>query len=235
MRTVLTIVACLLLVSSCALAAESDSAPAAAAAFPTGAAPDSLRTNLWLSEAMMGEIVEEMVAVLPPGPMDVSLRPAAAGEESDLFLTVAHAELARRGYRLFLDESRSLPPDQRAAYEAPDVDLEIRFSVEDLSLTYPAAGRRFGLWRQWVDRELDLTVIVTVLEQRTGRMLIDRRLSRTFGDRVPSDLLDHVESKMYPFTAAEVSEGGWRGLLEQIVVIGALTGLITVYFANSGS
>lgn len=44
-----------------------------------------------------------------------------------------------------------------------------------------------------------------------------------------------MNAPAYEFTTAEPAEGGMRAILEELVVVGALTGLVAVYFANSGN
>jgi len=234
MRTVLTLVFCIVLASPAVVAAADADIVGATSEFPGLVAADTVRTNLWLVQSMMGEIVREAAAVLPAGPTTVSLRPTTS-LGSAIFLAAAHAELTERGHEVYLDESATMDPTLRAAYEPVETDFAIRFEVETLDLNYPEVGRRFGLWRQWVDRELELAVIVSVLDERSGRLLFDRRVSRVFGDRVASEHLSAVESSVYPFTAASVSESGWRSILEEMLVVGVLTGMVAIYFANSGS
>jgi len=45
--------------------------------------------------------------------------------------------------------------------------------------------------------------------------------------------IDAVESTAYPFTQAAEQTSGSSRRLEQIVVLGALAGLVAVYFANT--
>mgnify|MGYP006879661901 CR=1 FL=1 len=66
-------------------------------------------------------------------------------------------------------------------------------------------------------------------------MLLNQRVARSFSDRVPSSDFDSVNSDLYPFTTAETEESGWQRRLEEIVVLGALTGLVVIYFANTSN
>lgn len=233
MRKILTLAFCLTLLVPAAVAAADAGAPEPVR-FPAVGAADTVRTNLWLVQALMGEIAREAAAALPPAPGRVALRPAAE-EGAGIFQAAAHAELAGMGYSVFLDESRVIDPSLRESYSPPLSDYTLRFDVETLDLSYPRVGRNFGLWRQWVDRELEVAVVVTLVDDTTGRLLLDRRIVRGFGDRVASRHLEAVESRSYPFTAASVSESGWRSVLEELLVVGALSGMVAIYFANSGS
>ena len=48
-------------------------------------------------------------------------------------------------------------------------------------------------------------------------------------ERVGSDMA----FDLYPFTSAETEESGWQRRTEEIVVLGALVGLVVIYFANT--
>ncbi len=196
------------------------------------AGPDTVRTNLWLTRALFADIVREAAAVLPPDSSRVALRPRAKHVAQPLFDTAAFAELTAAGHAVLLDET-----DVAATKTATVVgaDYEFRYYIEDVDLSYPRVGRRFGLWRRWLDREFQAVVQVTVLEKATGRLLLDKRLARGYTDRIPAQHLAAVDAATYAFTTAEPAEGGVRAILEELVVVGALTGLVAVYFANSGN
>jgi len=196
------------------------------------AGPDTVRTNLWLAQALFTDIVREAADALPSGGASVALRPRAKHAAQPLFDTAAFAELTAAGHEVLLDET-----DVAAARSAEAVaaDYEFRYLIEEVALDYPRVGRRFGLWRRWLDRELAAVVQVTVLEKATGRLLLDKRLARTYGDRIAAGHLAAVDAPTYGFTTAEPAEGGVRAILEELVVVGALTGLVAVYFANSGN
>jgi len=203
---------------------------------PGVGAIDTVRTNVWLAQAVLAEVVAEAAAALPPAPGDVVVRPLARSPGNPLLIGAVEDLLSARGYTTYLDErdivDKSKPaPDPRL----PAGGTELRLSCEEITLVYPHVGRRFGLWRQWVDREFSVTVMVTILDRDTGRLLYDERVTRAYGDRVPADRFDNVRSAAYNFTDAEVVEGGWRRRVEQTVVLGTLVGLVALYFANTGS
>jgi hypothetical protein len=203
---------------------------------PGVGAVDTVRTNVWLAQAVLAEVVAEIAAALPPAPGDVVVRPLVKAPGNALLIGAVEDLLKPRGYTIYLDErdiaGKSKPaPDPRL----PAGSSELRLSCEEITLVYPRVGRRFGLWRQWVDRELSVTVLVTILDRDTGRMLYDERVTRAYGDRMPANRLDDVRSSAYTFTDAEVAEVGWRRRVEQTVVLGTLAGLVALYFANTGS
>jgi len=201
--------------------------------FPAVGAPDTVRSNLWLVQALFGQMVRRAMGVLPPAPAAVALQPASRAGANPLFQSVADRLLRERGYELFLDESLA----DKAAATAPKLPpgaSVLRFQCEDVTLAYPQSFRRFGLWRQWVDRDLSASVLVTVIERDTGRLLLDERLARAYTDRVPAGDFPAIGSTAYEFTNAELKERGWRRYLEGVVVIGTLAGLVAIYFANSG-
>jgi hypothetical protein len=109
----------------------------------------------------------------------------------------------------------------------------VSYRIVDIALAYPETGRRLGIWRQWVARDLELTVAINVQESATGRLLLSDRVNRSFGDRVPSDDFNAVDSDLYPFTTADPGESGWKSRFEEIVVLGALAALVAVYLANT--
>lgn len=199
-------------------------------------AVDTLRTNVWLARAVLTEIVAEVVAELPPAPGTVVVRPLLRSPANPLLIGAVEDLLAARGYTTYLDEQDIADPAKPArVLRAPAGGSELRLNCEDIRLVYPRVGRRFGLWRQWVDRELSVAVLATIVDRESGRLLYDERLTRAFGDRVPAGRFADVRSTAYAFTDAEVEEGGWRRRAEQTVVLGTLVGLVALYFANTGS
>jgi len=203
---------------------------------PGVGAVDTVRTNVWLAQAVLAEVVAEAAAALPPAPGDVVVRPLVQSPGNPLLIGAVEDLLSARGYTIFLDE-RDIADKAKAVPDPrlPAGGSELRLSCEEITLVYPRVGRRFGLWRQWVDRELSVTVTVTIVERETGRLLYDERMIRAYGDRVPADRFNEVRSSAYAFSDAEVAEGGWRRRVEQTVVLGTLAGLVALYFANTGS
>jgi hypothetical protein len=192
------------------------------------AVADSLRTNLWLVEAMMGEIAGEAVSALPPAPARVLLtdRPAPGDKAAELMRMVTSRVLADRGYVVLVDHPDSL--------RGSGPDCTATFSVDQVELTYPDVGRTLGLWRKWVDREVNVVVSAEIADAASGQLLFNDRLARRFSDRVPDGEFPEVNSRLYPFTTAEVGESGWHRRLEEFAVLGTLVGLVAVYFANTG-
>jgi hypothetical protein len=288
MRSNLLCVGLIFLVAPGALGAEAV-ADAGGPSLTVLAPSDTVRTNLWLAQALMREIVEKAATSLPPAPCAVALRPLDPSPAGEIFTTVAARVLGTAGYELYLAEptadtpqtggtsaAEAEPEDHLLEYEPPEmagpgaaaaaqqateqdaseetdsplaegvpaVELtsaptdvpvyELQYRMEDVQLAYPESGRRFGIWRQWVARQMHVATIVTIVEQRSGRLLLSERLKRSYRDRVPSGLLAAVRSDVYPFTDAELGESTWRRRLEQFVVLGTLTGLVAVYFANTG-
>ncbi len=217
-----------------AYAASLATSPAASAGPP--AAADTVRTNLWLVQALMAEVVRATLPALPPSPSSLALKPLGNDAAHDLFGTVATDVLAARGYELYLNTT----PQETAAGAADSVevgpaDYEFRYKVEQVQLGYPAVGRTLGIWRQWIAREFEIVTHITVVKNPTGRLLLNERIVRSFNDRVPSSSFEGVRSTAYPFTDAETKGSGWGRRLEEMVVLGALTGLVIIYFANTGS
>jgi hypothetical protein len=200
---------------------------------PAIGAPDSVRTNLWLVQALFGQMVRRIAGSLPPAPAPVALQPMSRAQANPLFQSVADRMLREQGYELFLDES-SLDKGQSPAPPLPPGTSVLRFRCEDVKLTYPQSYRRFGLWRQWVDRELTASVIATVIDRDSGRLLFDERLARSYADRVPAGRFASIGSGVYDFTDAPLKERSWRHYVEGVVVIGTLAGLVAIYFANTG-
>ncbi len=162
---------------------------------------------------------------MPPAPAAVRLVPTDKGKATVLFGTVATRLLEARGYELY--EAQEDEARQAAA------DVDFAYSVQGVQLSYPDAGRTLGLWRRWVERNLSVTVLAQVTEAATGRLLLDQRLVRVFNDRVPDNDFAAVDSKLYEFTSATTGESAWRRRFETIIVLGALAGLVSIYFANT--
>jgi hypothetical protein len=191
------------------------------------AEPDTVRTNLWLTRALMGEIVTRAAASLPPGPAGVALVQRGAEDSDVLFGVVAADILAERDYELFVAEVDSLP--------AAGVDYFFAYQVVSVELAYPEVGRTLGIWRRWVGRDLSVTASIQVSAAAGGRLLFKDIVERSFSDRVDNRDFDQVGSDLYEFTDAETAGSGWQNRMEEIIVLGTLVGLIAIYFANTGS
>ncbi len=193
---------------------------------PSAAEPDTIRTNIWLTEAIMAEIVASTARVLPSPPAAVQLVQEMSSKENELFKSASVRVLGGLGYGIYLEDE---DPARQAA-----VDCIYSFSVHGVELVYPEVGRTLGLWRRWVDREMKVTVQVDVVMANSGRILLSERIQRQFNDRVSADQFEMVDSDLYAFTTAETSESGWKSRMEEIIVLGTLAGLVAVYFSNTG-
>ncbi len=231
MRLSLVLVFLLLLSPPAALSAEDD-ALVNPPIFDV-AAPDTVRTNLWVAQALLTDIIRHAVRTIPDDGGSVALRPQDKNEAAPLFQSLAHAVLLEKGHEVYLDESDT--EDEEEAVVPGEVDYELRFRFESVKLEYPAVGRKLGLWSRWVDRELAASVLVTVVETSTGRLLLDERLQRRFGDRIETKYMGLIEEPTYVFTSALTEKGGIHAILEELVVMGALTGLVAIYFANTSN
>jgi len=146
-----------------------------------------------------------------------------------------------RGVNVYLATSDIEDEDDQAMDEdewgAPSVDeapYALAFRIDDIEVEYPRIGRRLGLWRTWIDRECTVSAIVMLRDRRDGLILHDDQAVRRFGDRFPSGMLDDLGTAPYEFTQARVvADGGIHSILEEVVVLGALTGLIAAYFATT--
>lgn len=188
--------------------------------------PDTLRTNVWLTEALMSEIVTATSQALPPPPATIELIQSRVLPEERLFKSAALRVLSGMGYQLFESDTE--------AGVIPDVDCTYSFQVTDVDLEYPEIGRTLGIWRRWVDRSLSVTAQIDIKMADSGRLLLSDRVTRVFSDRVAAGNFDDVDSQLYSFTTAETQESGWKGRIEEIVVLGTLAGLVAVYFSNTG-
>ncbi|MFH1845791.1 MAG: hypothetical protein ABIF77_21620 [bacterium] len=195
---------------------------------------DSLPTNLWLAEALMAEIVTEAAGYLPAPPQSVALQLAGETPGEVLFGIVATDVLRQLGYELYLADSS--PTDEVGA-SVPDPVPAYGFQVKlgQIDLAYPEAGKRFGIWRQWIARQMALSAVITIVANDSGRLLLNDRFQRSYRDRIPNGELATVGSAVYPFTDASIPTSGWGRRLEEIVVLGTLTGLVAIYFANTGN
>lgn len=207
--------------------ADEDAAGTTALQLPGLAEPDTVRTNLWLTEALMGEIVSHAAGFIPAAPGSILLVAKKGDDQDDLFGTVAAGILRKSGYELYLaaDDSVEIGP----------VDYVINYSVVGVYLTYPEVGRTLGIWERWVGREVAVTASVEISGSPGGQLLFKDVLDRKFSDRVDNDDFDNVESDVYAFTTAQKTGSGWQNRMEEIIVLGTLVGLIAVYFANTGN
>ncbi len=198
----------------------------APAGLPASADSDTVRTNVWLTEALMAEIVSAAATVMPPAPAAVRLVALRDDPRNDLFQAMAAEVLGTAGYDLYVTDE---DPARQGA-----VDYVFGFNVQKIQLSYPDVGRTLGIWRRWVAREMAVSVMVEISEESSGRLLISERIERRFGDRFDSSDFGEVDSDEYDFTTAETEESGWSSRVEEIVVLGTLVGLVAIYFANTG-
>ncbi len=219
------VICCLLVMAGIALAVEDESPlPAAPDVVFAMDGPDTLRTNLALAEALMGEALGVMQAELPPPPAVVVLIPSSTEPAVRLMTTVATHQLQAAGYTVHADRAPG----------GTDVPVyELQYRVSNLSLAYPDNGRRFLFWQSWFDRELTFAGEMTLVKADNSEVISSRRIKRSFQDRIPAKYFDAVESPEYTFTQAEPQGGGWARRLEEIVVLGTLVALVAIYFANT--
>jgi hypothetical protein len=220
------VLAGILLFAALAAGAEETAAPGAGG-LPAPAEPDTVRTNLWLTEALMGEIVSVAAATLPPGPHALKLVDQGGSQGDELFGGVAAKVLREQGHELFVAGQDSTA--------VPEVDYVFGYRVIGVDLAYPEVGRTLGIWQRWVARDLEVSASVEVAAASSGQLLFKDVVSRRINDRVDSGDFDDVGSDLYEFTNAEKSGSGWKNRMEEIIVLGTLVGLIAVYFANTGN
>jgi hypothetical protein len=213
-----------------------------AASFAATADADTVRTNLWVAQALMTDILEEAFAELPEDAAGVLLEPAGRHDALDLMQTLAYDLADERGLPAYLGPAPAAAGDEDGEDEVeewgvPSVDeapYALVFRIDDIEVEYPRVGRRLGLWRTRVDRECSVSAIVMLRDRRDGLILHDGRAVRSFGDRLPAGMLDDLGSEPYAFTQARVVDGGGiHSILEEVVVLGALSGLIAAYFATT--
>ncbi len=161
--------------------------------------------------------------------------PSVTHEANDLLLESLTTVLTNAGHTVLLDESSSVGSQEDTEFIKPVGDYRIVFSLKEVDLTYPNAGRKFGLWRQWVDRDLFVSVHARVIDTSSSVVLLDKLINSSKYDRIAANDFETIESSAYSFTNADVSESGVRRVLEQVVVISALSGMVAAYFANTGS
>ncbi len=198
--------------------------PVMPAAVLADAPIDSIRTNLMVAEALLGDALAEVTSALPTAPTVVVLVPGSNEPAANLLTTVATHHLMAAGHTVHLD---------RAPVGTDGPVYELRYRVDRLDLAYPASGRRFMLWSGWVDRSVDLVVQFTLVDAADSQVITSRRVVRRFHDRVEADQVAALEAPLYPFTTAAVEGGGWTRRLEEIVVLGTLASLVAIYFANT--
>jgi len=213
-------------------AADETAMPASTPSFDSAAA-DTIRTNLWTVQALLTDIARETVAVVPGRERRVYLKARGQHEALPLLETALYAMLVESGHEAYLEASATDGTENPVRPAA--AEFEVRYLFEDCDLGYPEVGRKFGLWRQWIDREIEISVLISVVELASGRLLMDERLERRFTDRLPSGYMALVDEPTYEFTTAEPAESGLGTIMEELVVLGALTGLVAIYFTNTGN
>jgi len=227
MKLLLALVAVVLVAGAGFCRADDDPDLNTAGQLPGLAQPDTVHTNLWLTKALMGEIVTHAVSSMPPDPASVLLVNDGSKQMDELFGSVATGILRDRGYDLFVAAGDSTGQVQ--------VDFIFSFKVMGVELVYPEVGRTLGIWQRWVARDVAVTASVQVSTAANGQLLFKDIVERRFSDRIDNDDFEDVESDLYNFTTAETAGSGWQNRMEEIVVLGTLVGLIAIYFANTGN
>jgi hypothetical protein len=227
MMVILVMTAVWLVGGASVSSADEETVGTTALQLPGLAEPDTVRTNLWLTEALMGEIVSHAAGFIPSAPGSVLLVGKKGDDKEDLFGSVAAGILGKSGYELYVAADDSV--------EVGPVDYVFSYTVVGVDLTYPEVGRTLGIWQRWVGREVTVTASVEISGAPGGQLLFKEILERTFSDRVDNDDFDSVESDLYDFTSAQKTGSGWKNRMEEIIVLGTLVALIAIYFANTGS
>ena len=163
MTMLLTLTAVLLVGGTGVSWAGEDSTGATAEGLPGLSEPDTVHTNLWLTEALMGDIASHAASSLPPAPGAVLLVNKGGSEQDELFGGVATGILSGRGYDLFVVAGDS-------TVQSP-VDFVFSYKVLGVDLTYPDIGRTLGIWQRWVAREVAVTASVEVSTVPVGKLL----------------------------------------------------------------
>ncbi len=192
---------------------------------PQAAVADTVPSNLWLTRSLMEDLAARCASVLGPQQHRILLQPLDQEPGTELFQAALHSVLSSEGRELFLAGDDSLA--------APVVDARWQFRVVGIQLDYPRVGRTLGIWRSWIARELEVTVLCTITEVPSGRVLLDDQMQLRASDRFSANDFAQVDSPLYDFTTAEPVNGSWHDRLEEIVVLGTLAGLVAVYFANT--
>lgn len=212
---------------------------AASAASAATAPADTVRTNLWITRALMTDLLREALEPLPADALGLVYQSRGLHEGQDLMQVALSDLLADRGMELYAPAPVTVADDEdedegfTGTPGVAAVPHELVVRLEDVDLEYPAAGRRLGLWRTWVDREIAVSAIVVLRDRRDGRVLLDRSLTRRYGDRIDAGRHDDVETAAYAFTEGRLTDQGIYGIVEEVVVLGALAGLVTAYFATT--
>ncbi|MBT3316836.1 hypothetical protein HN388_02560 [bacterium] len=208
-----------------------------AAALPLFADENSVevQSNLFEVRAMLFDVAEKIGGTIPDQKADVVFVPSSTHEANDLLLEALTTVLTNAGHTVLLDESSSAGSQDDTEFIKPVGDYSIVFNLKEVGLAYPNAGRKFGLWRQWVDRDLFVSVHARVIDASSSVVLLDKLITNSKYDRIAANDFDTIESSAYSFTNGDVSESGMRRVFEQVVVISALSGMVAAYFANTGS
>jgi len=210
-------------------------------------ARDTVRTNLWLFEALMHEVAEVVVDKLPATSTTVGIIEETQSDQSAMFLNILYTALKKDGRESFLPRESDSGGNPQTVVETEyeqngntfavrnsEPELELAYKVTNVKLEYPDDERRFAIWRQWVSRHVSVSILVTVIDNDTGRILVRETITRSYRDQILDEHFRAVDSDQYSFTSSETPEGNWwNRRLEQFVVLSTLTGLVAVYFSNT--
>jgi hypothetical protein len=195
----------------------------------------SSSSNLVEVRSLLFDITEDICSKIPVSKSSVVLKPSASHEANDLFIEALTQNLSLSGHTVLLDVQPAPGSQEDTEFITPVGEYLISFNMKEIILSYPEVGRKFGLWKQWIDRDLSVTVHSRILKVDTGVVLFDRLIITSIYDRIDAVNFEAIESNTYSFTNSEVSENGLRRVFEQVVVVGALSAMIAAYFSNTGS
>jgi hypothetical protein len=123
----------------------------------------------------------------------------------------------------------SAPPRKRARLDG-DV---LRFRVLELGVTYPKSKRALLLLGpKSITRLTGAHLRVTHVKEPDGAVRGVADSERHSIDRFPGSVRAYVEGADYPFTRPEMKPAPWGKLVEPAVVLGIVTGLVYLFYAN---
>ena len=136
----------------------------AGSGLPGHATTDTVRTNLWLAEALFTDIADEVAAELATDQARVLLWANGEVDGTELFQAAAFEVLTAAGHEVFVAGD-----DQEGSAEVSHI---LEFRVVGVELEYPEIGRTLGIWRSWIGRDLAVSVMVELSEASSGIALL---------------------------------------------------------------
>lgn len=173
--------------------------------------------TLRIMQDMMTSVADSLFAPVPPSP-GLTVQTTILPPATYWYLEQPALDALRR---------RNLVPSQ-----SPDADYAAQFGVTRSGVVYDNLRRTWFLGSQIVDRSVQLTVWIKIVERKTGTVLLAQESHRSFTDTVDVADVESLETPGIPATRGALpSPGLFSSIVEPVVLVGSIAVAIILLFS----